>query len=111
MTYSYQFCQLRAEEHPEASDRLFCGYDATVERFGGVDTELYQTADVGTVRSSNPYKACEMLYAAYNADERPHGYRGRSMSVSDIVILCDDSLEESAWFCDIIGFRKLKKED
>ncbi len=110
MTYSYQFCQLRTEGNQEAIDRLFCDYDATVERFGGVNTELYQTADFGLIKAEDPEEACEMLYAAYNADERPHGYRGRSMSVSDIVMLCDDSLEESAWFCDSIGFRKLKKE-
>lgn len=110
MTYSYQFCQLRAKENQEARDRLFCNYHATVERFGGVNRELYQTADFGLINAEDPEEACEMLYAAYNADERPHGYRGRSMSVGDIVILLDDSGEESAWFCDSIGFRKLKKE-
>lgn len=111
MTYSYRFCQLQTEGNQEAIGRLFCDYDATVERFGGVKTELYQAADFGFIDAEGPVEACERLYAAYNSDERPDGYLGRSMSVSDIVILLDDSGEESTWFCDMIGFRRLKNEN
>lgn len=112
MTFSYGIRQIRDKQNREAIDRLFLGYDSTVEHFGGVKLAFYEPADSGTVSAASPEAACEKLFSAYNAAERPHGYRGRSMSVSDIVILRDDSGEESLWFCDHFGFRKLdEKED
>ncbi|MBO5273657.1 MAG: hypothetical protein J6I45_03485, partial [Clostridia bacterium] len=52
---------------------------------------------------------CEKLYMRYNVD-RPAGYTGRSMSVSDIVNLWDNSGEEpikTSWFCERIGFIRI----
>lgn len=109
MTFTYGIRQIHPRKgNREAVDRLFTGYDTTVELFGGVDLSFYEAVDSGTVSAADPVDACEKLFMAYNSDERPHGYRGRSMSVSDVVILRDDSGEESIWFCDHFGFRELK---
>lgn len=111
MTYHYGIRMLHTEDSPEAVKRLFLNYESTVKHFGGVKLSDYKGVASGTVTAASPKDACEKLYAAYNADERPHGYRGRSMSVSDVVILRDDAREESLWFCDSFGFQKLGNEE
>ena len=109
MTFNYGIRQIHPEKgNREAVDRLFTGHDTTIELFGSVDLSFYESADSGIIGGVSPEEACENLFIAYNADERPHGYRGRSMSVSDVVILRDDAGEESIWFCDLFGFRKLE---
>lgn len=110
MTYTYTFDQLR-DCQPENAYRLFEGYEDQLKLFGGIDLSLYFTADNGVVEAPDEITACERLFCAYNADRRPEGYAGRSMSVSDIVRLWDNSAEppkKSTWFCDHIGFKRLK---
>ena len=109
MKYTYTFDQLRDTD--DAISRLFENYETTMRRFGGVNHDLYFTADHGIVEAPDELTACERLYAAYNADRRPAGYTGRSMSVSDVVRLWDNSVDpptESVWFCDSIGFVRLE---
>ena len=109
MTYTYIFLQLKNTE--ENHLRRFEDYESTVEHFGGVDLDRYVSADAGLVEADSATEACENLFWKYNRDERPDGYTGRSMSVSDVVILLDDSVEppeESKWFCDSIGFKRLE---
>lgn len=107
-TYTYTFDQLRFDN--DNAYRLFANYERTVSRFGGVDISKYFTAHYGTVDAENETDACEKLFCLYNADERPSGYSGRSMSVSDIVNLWDNSADTSVkttWFCDSVGFKRL----
>lgn len=109
MKYTYTFDQLK-DCPGENTSRLFLDYKSTVRCFGGVDLTRYITADHGTIEAHTPQMACEKLYLIYNA-EKPEGYRGRSMSVSDIVTLWDNSVEppqKSTWFCDSFGFKLLK---
>lgn len=77
--------------------------------FGGIDMEKYYTVDHGEVMAKNEQAACEKLFERYNAD-RPVGYEGRSMSVSDIVTLWDNSGAEpvkTIWYCDSVGFKQI----
>ena len=106
MKFTYTFDQLR--ENKAGIVAMFMNYEWT-EKNGGVDQENYFTADSGTVTADTPQEACEKLFCLYNFDH-PNGYQGRSMSVSDIVNLWDNSVEppvKTSWFCDSIGFRKL----
>ena len=109
MTYTYIFLQLKNTD--ENHLRRFEDYESTVEHFGGVDMDRYFTADDGLVEADSATEACENLFWKYNRDERPDGYTGRSMSVSDVVILYNENENPTAktvWFCDSIGFRKLE---
>lgn len=110
MKYTYCFDQLR-DVPRENVNRMFENYDTQLRDFGGIDLDLYFTADHGIVEAPDEITACERLFAAYNADRRPKGYAGRSMSVSDVVTLWDNSVEppvKTTWFCDSIGFKLLE---
>lgn len=110
MQYTYTFDQLR-DIPSENVYRLFLGFESTVERFGAVDLTRYFTADSGVVDAPDELTACERLFCVYNDDRRPEGYAGRSMSVSDVVTLWDNSTDppkKSTWFCDRIGFKLLE---
>ena len=109
MKYTYTFDQLR-DVPAENVRRLFLDFEATVQHFGAVDLSRYYTADHGTVEAPNPQAACEELYRRYNI-EHPAGYHGRSMSVSDVVNIWDNSVDppkKSTWFCDSFGFKLLE---
>lgn len=102
--YTYTFDQLR-EVTEEQIYALFMNY-AWAEKHGGVKPSNYYTADHGTIKASSPQAACEQLFRIYNIDH-PADYTGRSMSVSDIVNLWDNSTEpavKTSWFCDSVGF-------
>ena len=45
----------------------------------------------------------EDIYRTFNADDRPAGFRGHSLSVSDVVVV-NRSGKEEAHYCDSIGF-------
>ena len=45
----------------------------------------------------------EDIYRTFNADDRPAGFRGHSLSVSDVVVVNRGGKEE-AHYCDSIGF-------
>lgn len=109
MRFTYIFDQIRAV--PENVYRIFVNYETQIREFGGIDLSLYSTADIGVVEAPDELTACERLYRDYNADNRPQGYDGRSMAVSDVVTLWNDNAEppvKSVWFCDSVGFRRLK---
>ena len=109
-SYAYTVMQLCiSKKEPELMARLFTDYERTMELFGRINPDDYELADFGMVDAPSPRDACEKLFSLYNADERPHNYRGRSMSVSDLVILTDESTgEKSTWFCDSVGFKPLR---
>ncbi len=105
--YTYTFDQIILSD--ENAPFIFESYDRTV-RAGGIDLSRYFTADYGTIEAGSPEVACELLFRRYNIDH-PAGYAGRSMSVSDIVNLWDNSTEppaKSSWYCDSIGFKLLE---
>lgn len=108
MTYSYLFLQLK-DCPGENTERLFLSYESTVRHFGAVDLSRYHTVHMGTIEAYSQPTACEKLYGIYNAG-KPEGYRGRSMSVSDVVILWTNGTvppQEGRWYCDSFGFRLL----
>ena len=110
MKFTYTFDQLR-DVPAENTYRLFENYERTMERFGAVDLDRYYTADYGVIEAETPEAACEALFKKYNV-EHPEDYTGRSMAVSDIVNLWDNSTDppiKSTWFCDSIGFKRLEE--
>ena len=83
---------------------IFSDYEQMTDRCGTekVDAAIYGKVFEGTVEENG----LEGIYQAFNCG-RPEGFRGRSMSVSDIVEVRDpDNGSTSFYYCDTIGFRK-----
>lgn len=68
----------------------FIGYDEMLKRYGPPDPANYQMVYDGEVDTND----LEGLYAKFNADERPTGYTGYSLSMSDVLELYDDAGSE-----------------
>ena len=83
----------------------FQSYDG-LERLQGtneIDSELYDRVFEGKVECDD----LEDVYRMFNVDQ-PEGYRGRSLSVSDVVETTDKETGECKWFyCDSIGFKQV----
>lgn len=85
---------------PEKDDKnlMFMGYKFTVLH-GGINADSYELVFDGDL----PVQTAEDVFRIFNL-EHPNGYRGRSMSVSDIVWM--EGL--GYWFCDSVGFRRIQ---
>ena len=83
----------------------FQSYDG-LERLQGtneIDSELYDRVFEGKVECDD----LEDVYRMFNVGQ-PEGYRGRSLSVSDVVETTDKETGECKWFyCDSIGFKQV----
>ena len=84
----------------------FMGMDF-LNRKLGVDhpaNEIYEQVFDGEIDGKSP----EDVFAKFNWDH-PEGYRGRSLSVSDVVEIIDSAeVEPGFYFCDSIGFKKVE---
>lgn len=76
----------------------------TLSRYQGspdVNPALYDKVFDGAVDASD----IEDIYRIFNV-EKPEGYEGRSLSVSDVVeIVESDSIKPGFYYCDSIGFK------
>lgn len=77
---------------------MFMSYKFTVLH-GGINAGSYELVFDGDL----PAQTAEDVFRIFNL-EHPSGYRGRSMSVSDIVWM--EGL--GYWFCDSVGFRQIQ---
>lgn len=70
------------------------------EKHGGIDPSEYELVFDGEVKAED----LEDVYVIFNSYiKRPASYRGRSLSVSDVVVT-----EDGAYFCNSCGFIKLQ---
>lgn len=74
-----------------------------------VDLSIYNKVFEGDVDANG----LEDVFSTFNADYRTmhQDYKGRSLSVSDVVEVVDapvGSVEPGYWFCDSIGFKRVK---
>jgi hypothetical protein len=70
-----------------------------------IDSDIYKPVYETEIESAvdmDPFKILEDLFRQTNIGERPDGYTGHSLSVSDVVQLGPDF-----YFCDSFGFEKL----
>ena len=83
----------------------FCSHDQ-LEKYQGsseIDSKIYDKVFEGAVDASD----LEDVYRVFNL-EHPSEYRGRSLSVSDIVEVIDGGDAEPGFhFCDSFGFQKV----
>lgn len=82
----------------DGKNLMFMGYEFAVLH-GGINADSYELVFDGDL----PVQTAEDVFRIFNL-EHPNGYRGRSMSVSDIVWMAGIGY----WFCDSVGFRQIK---
>ena len=70
-----------------------------------VRPEIYDEVFKGDVDCAN----LEILYCKFNAGDRPGADQFRSLSVSDVIAVCDpDTGAERYYFCDSVGFKEIE---
>lgn len=79
----------------------FSGYEETAGN-GGINPAVYRQAYGGTVNCSS----LEDVFWRCNCDRKLPGYYGHSLSVSDVVEICDGE-NKGFYFCDSVGFKKI----
>lgn len=77
----------------------FMGLEFTNSHCGGVNKEDYRLVFEGHVVASN----LEDVFCAFNRGRAPDGYKGHSMSVSDIIVN-----DVGAFYCDCFGFKRIE---
>lgn len=83
----------------------FIGYEETCRKFGAPAAENYQTVYDGAVETND----LEALYGKFGNDGSalPAGYKGHSLSMSDVLELYD-STGSSFYYVDRIGFQQME---
>lgn len=64
-----------------------------------IDSSIYMNVFSGTVESGG----LEDIYRVFNTNS-PDGYKGRSLSVSDVVAIENENMETKYFYCDKCGF-------
>ena len=89
-------------DHDKDSNRLaFMNYDYT-QSHGGIKAENYRQIYGGTVTCDS----LESVFALCNSDKTPPGYLGESMSVSNVIEICEGK-DKGFYFCDSVGFKPI----
>ncbi len=93
----------------------FQKYDVAASR--GIDPKSYDLVYEGSLEEFLPEAVgketnieLELIYERLNSFNSPfpEGYNGRSLSVSDVVVLSDNDGQEQAYYCDSVGFKKIE---
>ena len=86
----------------------FCSYDSAMKLASVIDPSIYECVFDGNLEASH----LEYVFEALNC-EHPVGYRGHSLSVSDIVEVLEstDEVDIGCYYCDSIGFKELSDFD
>lgn len=95
-------------------------HERDTHRVAFVDTKYLEKAQGNSAINSKIYdkvfsgnvdcKTLDDVYSRFNTDH-PTGYRGRSLSISDVVeVLEDESLEKGFYFCNTYDFKKVDFE-
>lgn len=71
--------------------------------------DVVKMAYDGEVLGQTPLQACNNLFERFNIDH-PADYRGRSMSVADVVVLTD-GVRQFAFACASVGWTAINELD
>lgn len=95
-----KFALLQIDLDKDKNGIAFEGYDRLINKGGVVDESIYKFVYADNM----PANGLEGIYQKFNVD-KPSDFTGRSMSVSDIVLVFD--YEVRAFYCDTISFREI----
>ena len=90
----------------DADGYKFMGMDWVRKHRGdqGLDSEIYDKVYEGTIDSGT----LEDVFCTFNIG-RPEGFKGHSLSVSDVVeVIQSERTEPGFYFCDSFGFQKVE---
>lgn len=97
--------KIRIFQLKEGDSNAFMSYDYTNEH-GGVNASHYRQIWGGTMATTG----LEDIFARCNIGKQPPGYNGHSLSVSDIIEICDGK-DKGFYFADSFGFKKVEDFD
>lgn len=104
----YEIYQLK-EDTMEQTKLRFMASDQAAQ-LGGIHRENYRLVYEGNVETrKDAQQTLDGLFRRFNID-RPTGFEGHSMSVSDVVRLAEDGAS-SWWYCDPYGWMELNGEE
>lgn len=90
----YQIKENASDKH----DKIFKPYEWVKTKFGAVDMDDYCCVYCG----NRIVDGLDDIFTEFNVNPKPMGYRGHSLSVSDIV-----EVDGKRWYCDIIGWEEV----
>ncbi len=82
-------------------NQIYFSYDRIAQRFNDLDYSAYDLTFSGEVNAED----LEEVFAIFNR-RHPAGFKGRSMSVSDVVGVVENG-RMVYYFCDRVGFRQI----
>ena len=86
----------------ENNSYVFRSFDSIRNKKNGFSFTDYELVYEGEIDDNEINFVLEELFVLFNLSDRPEGFKGRSMSVSDIV-----ELDGEYYYCDIFGFKKI----
>ena len=90
----------------DAEHLMFNNYEYIMKSCGDkLPAEIYEAVFNGDIETDD----LNDIFDTFNIDF-PDGYKGRSMSVSDVIEVISGSNNSEFWFCDNIGFKKAEFE-
>lgn len=95
--------EIAASDTPERVKKLRLGALSELQRYGRVPVELYDCVFAGEVSA----QTLEDIFYVFNM-EHPSGYKGRSLSVSDVVEIFLASGGSEFYYCEPIGFKRIR---
>lgn len=98
--HTFQIWQIPGTS-PDFRDYAFEDYQTTVKRQGGADIPRERYKLVWT-EAMDSYPAPDDIYYRFNTDH-PEAYRGRSLSVGDLV-----EIDGDVFFCDNVGWKQVR---
>jgi hypothetical protein len=104
----YEIYQLKEDTMEQIKLRFMASDQAA--QLGGIHRENYRLVYEGKAETrKDAQQTLDGLFRRFNID-RPAGFEGHSLSVSDIIHLAD---EESSdwWFCDAYGWKLLSGKE
>ena len=96
--YDYTIYQVGVNED-------FCFMRWEVARRHNWSFDPYKIVWEGTEEARDDYDLLNYLYEVFN-ERRPSDFRGHSMSVSDIIMICDDD-GSTYYYCDSFGWHDI----
>lgn len=104
----YEIYQLK-EDTMEQTKLRFMASDQAAQ-LGGIHRENYRLVYEGKAETrKDAQQTLDGLFRRFNID-RPAGFDGHSLSVSDIIHL-DDEESSDWWFCDAYGWKLLSGKE
>lgn len=94
------------DEKKDLNQTKFLWYEYAMRKAGRIDPAIYRLAFAGNVGR----ETLDGVFDLFNTRILPKDFHGHSLSVSDIVEVCDrtDGMPEPGfYFCDSVGWRKL----